>query len=31
VELPEAARAACRGCHSQYRERYKRELGIRGI
>jgi hypothetical protein len=31
VQPPEAVRAACRGCHSQYRERYKRELGIRGL
>jgi hypothetical protein len=31
VQLPDATRAACRGCHSQYRERYKRELGIRSL
>lgn len=27
----EAVRAACRGCHSQYRDRYKRELRERPI
>jgi hypothetical protein len=31
VQHVEAVRGACRGCHSQYRERYKRELGIRGL
>jgi hypothetical protein len=27
----DAVRAACRGCHSQYRDRYKRELRDRPI
>jgi hypothetical protein len=27
----EAVRAACRGCHTQYRDRYKRELRDRPI
>ena len=31
AQLPDAVRGACRGCHSQYRERYRRELGIHGL
>jgi len=31
VQDIDAVRAACRGCHSQYRDRYKRELRERPI
>jgi hypothetical protein len=27
----EAVKAACRGCHTQYEERYKTELGTRPL
>jgi hypothetical protein len=31
AQAGEAVRAACRGCHGQYRERFKRELGMGGL
>jgi hypothetical protein len=31
VEQVDAVKAACRGCHSQYRERYKKEMRERPI
>jgi len=31
VEDADAVKASCRGCHSQYRERYKREMRDRPL
>jgi hypothetical protein len=31
VENGDAVRAACRGCHNQYKERYKKEMRDRPV